>query len=220
MLCYVLYLPLSLWRNNIGVEGAIAVSEVLRKCGNLQHLKWVSATCMCVCLLKMVLVTSYICMGDGNIEEVGQSKLGVAYDGTCTNVMHKKFCSQCTWVLEIVQLRQRKSSKPALKICLVLTKWSGHGHPSPPTSSSPDMYIHTNTNVLKYVRSRLINYYVTSSKWYAAKLAITTVTISISQYCSHVSGNLTSETPSIRDLRECEISPSNMYVYVVMMWHS
>ena len=133
---------------------------------------------------------------------------------------HKKFCSQCTWVSEIVQLRQRKSSKPALKICLVLKKWSGHGHPSPPASSGPDMYIHTNANVLKYVRSRLINYYVTSSKWYAAKLAITTVTISISQYCSHVSGNLTSETPSIRDLRECEISPSNMCVHVVMMWYS
>ena len=152
MLCYVLYLPLSLWDNNIGGEGTIAVSEALKKCGNLQHLKWVSATCMCVCLLKMVLVTSYICKGDGSIEEVGQSKLGVAYDGTCTNIMHKKLCSQCTWVSEIVQLRQRKSSKPALKICLVLTKWSGHGHPSPPTSSSPDMYIHTNTNVLKYVR--------------------------------------------------------------------
>ena len=185
-LCFLLYLPLSLCNNNIGGEGTIAVSEVLRKCGNLQHLMWVSATCMCVCLLKMVLVTSYVCKGVGSIEEVGQSKLGVAYDGTCTNVMHKKFCSQCTWVSEIVQLRQRKSSKPALKICLVLTKWSGHGHPSPPTSSSPDMYIHTNTNVLKNVRSRLINNYVTSSKWYAAKQAITTVTISISQYCSRV----------------------------------
>ena len=170
---------------------------------------------------------------------------------------------------------QWKSRKPALKNCLVLKKWSGHGHPSPPppnnrltshtdtlpvgvassacacayyllhvnllacaiimtscarplymreqfyyASDAPDMYIHTNKNVLKYVRSRLINYYVTSSKWYAAKQAITTVTISISQYCSHVSGNLTSETPSIRDLRECETSPSNMYVYVVMMWHS
>ena len=51
---------------------------------------------VCICLLKMVLVTSYICKGDGSIEEVGQSKLGVTYDGTCTNVMHKKFCSQCT----------------------------------------------------------------------------------------------------------------------------
>ena len=39
MLCYVLYLPLSLWNNNIGGEGTIAVSEVLRKCGNLQHLE-------------------------------------------------------------------------------------------------------------------------------------------------------------------------------------
>ena len=39
MLCYVLYHPLSLYDNNIGVEGTIAVSEVLRKCGNLQHLK-------------------------------------------------------------------------------------------------------------------------------------------------------------------------------------
>ena len=36
----------------------------------------------------MVLVTSYICKGNGSIEEMGQSKLGVAYDGTCTNVMH------------------------------------------------------------------------------------------------------------------------------------
>ena len=39
MLCYVLYLPLSLWDNKIGDEGAIAVSEVLKKCANLQHLK-------------------------------------------------------------------------------------------------------------------------------------------------------------------------------------
>ena len=39
MLCYVLYLPLSLDSNNIGDEGTIAVSEVLRKCVNLQHLK-------------------------------------------------------------------------------------------------------------------------------------------------------------------------------------
>ena len=43
----------------------------------------------------MVLVTSYICKGNGSIEEVGQSKLamayiiiGMAYDGTFTNVMH------------------------------------------------------------------------------------------------------------------------------------
>ena len=39
MLCYVLYLPLSLYDNNIGDEGTIAVSEVLRKCGNLQYLE-------------------------------------------------------------------------------------------------------------------------------------------------------------------------------------
>ena len=39
MLCDVLYLPLSLSANNIGDEGTIAVSEVLRKCGNLQHLE-------------------------------------------------------------------------------------------------------------------------------------------------------------------------------------
>ena len=39
MLCYVLYLPLSLYYNNIGDEGTIAVSEVLRKCGNLQYLQ-------------------------------------------------------------------------------------------------------------------------------------------------------------------------------------
>ena len=59
----------------------------------------VSICYMYVCMLAenaMVLVTSYVCKGDGSIEEVGQSKLGVAYDGTCTNVMHKKFCSQCT----------------------------------------------------------------------------------------------------------------------------
>ena len=48
---------------------------------------------MYVCMLAeklMVLVTtcSYVCKGDGRIEEVGQSKLGVAYDGICTNVMH------------------------------------------------------------------------------------------------------------------------------------
>ena len=39
MLCYVLCLPLSLLDNNIGGEGTIAVSKVLRKCVNLQHLK-------------------------------------------------------------------------------------------------------------------------------------------------------------------------------------
>ena len=38
MLCFVLYLPFSLSFNNIGDEGTIAVSEVLRKCVNLQHL--------------------------------------------------------------------------------------------------------------------------------------------------------------------------------------
>ena len=39
MLRHVLYLPLRLYENNIGDEGTIAVSEVLRKCGNLQHLE-------------------------------------------------------------------------------------------------------------------------------------------------------------------------------------
>ena len=39
MLRYVLYLPLRLYENNIGDEGTIAVSEVLRNCGNLQHLQ-------------------------------------------------------------------------------------------------------------------------------------------------------------------------------------
>ena len=49
----------------------------------------VSICYMYVCMLaENGVVTSYICKGDGSIEEVGQSKLGVAYDGTCTNVMH------------------------------------------------------------------------------------------------------------------------------------
>ena len=39
MLCYMLYLPLSLYHNNIGGGGTVAVSEVLKKCANLQHLK-------------------------------------------------------------------------------------------------------------------------------------------------------------------------------------
>ena len=39
MLCYVLYLPLSLYDNNIGNEGTIAVSKALKKCANLQHLE-------------------------------------------------------------------------------------------------------------------------------------------------------------------------------------
>ena len=52
----------------------------------------------------MVLVTSYICKGDGSIEEVGQSKLGVAYDGTCVNVMHPHIRSFVVSVLEFRKL--------------------------------------------------------------------------------------------------------------------
>ena len=49
----------------------------------------VSICYMCVCML--VLVTSYICKGDGSIEEVKQPKLGVAY---C--LVLKKWSGQAT----------------------------------------------------------------------------------------------------------------------------
>ena len=51
----------------------------------------------------MVLVTSYICKGDGSIEEVGQSKLGMAYNGTCTNVMRSHIRS---FVVSVPEFRK------------------------------------------------------------------------------------------------------------------